>query len=194
MLSDVRTSRVERQAVPARNAPSGIAQQLRKTSEQVSQPEPMNLDDFIIPESVATPVGMANTPTPSLDAGKKPEERSSHSLASAIPIKSRKEPGKHFVPQSVPVSQHHQRVQDEFGYVTRHHRKTSIDERRVSISLSSTLGIFGFLPSPCYPCPPFSLPFCLYLTRLSLPLFVASNSRRLLAQAALRSGLSENPS
>ena len=145
----------------------------------------MNLDDFIIPESVATPAGIVNTPTPSLDAGKKPEERSSHSLASAIPIKSRKEPGKHFVPQSVPVSQHHQRVQDEFGYVTRHHRKTSIDERRVSI-LIFCFGRFSF-PRPL------SLPSLPHLTRLPSSFLFASNSR-LLAQAALCSDLSEDSS
>ncbi|EON98779.1 putative nitrogen regulatory protein area protein [Phaeoacremonium minimum UCRPA7] len=110
------------------NAPSGIAQ-LRKTSEQsLSQPEPMNLDDFIVAENVATPAGFVATPSP--EATKHDAERGSHSQATAIPIKSRKEGSQHFVPQSVPVPPHHQRNQDEFGYVTRHHRKTSIDERR----------------------------------------------------------------
>ena len=93
----------------------------------------MNLDDFIVAENVATPAGFVATPSP--EATKHDAERGSHSQATAIPIKSRKEGSQHFVPQSVPVPPHHQRNQDEFGYVTRHHRKTSIDERRVSLSL-----------------------------------------------------------
>jgi len=87
----------------------------------------MNLDDFIITDNVATPAGV--TFNQSRDALKHEQERSGPSATSAIPIKSRKEPAtqQHFVPQSVPA----QRVQDEFGYITRHPRKTSIDERRV---------------------------------------------------------------
>jgi len=88
----------------------------------------MSLDDFIDPENVATPAGMLATPSP--DPGK-PDPELSHSVASAIPIKSRKESAQNFGPQSVPVPAH-QRTRDEFGYVTRHPRKTSIDERRVS--------------------------------------------------------------
>jgi hypothetical protein len=85
----------------------------------------MNLDDFIITDNAASPAGIHFTQ--SQEALKHAHDRSSHSVASAIPIKSRKERAQHFVPQSVPA----QRVQDEFGYVTRHPRKTSIDERRV---------------------------------------------------------------
>ncbi|KAL7621454.1 Sodium- and chloride-dependent GABA transporter 1 [Parahypoxylon ruwenzoriense] len=109
------------------NAPSGIAQ-LRKTSDQnLLHTDPMNLDDFIFPENVATPAGLATTPSP--DGSKQEGEKSAHTTAAAIPIKSRKAASQHFVPQSVPVPVH-QRNQDEFAYVTRHHRKTSIDERR----------------------------------------------------------------
>ncbi|KAF3061384.1 Nitrogen regulatory protein areA [Daldinia childiae] len=109
------------------NAPSGIAQ-LRKTSDQnVVHTDPMNLDDFIFSESVATPAGFTATPSP--DASKQEAEKVAHTTAAAIPIKSRKTPSQHFVPQSVPVPAH-QKNQDEFAYVTRHHRKTSIDERR----------------------------------------------------------------
>lgn len=111
------------------NVPSGIAQ-LRKTSDQnLAHADPMNLDDFIFPENVATPAGLAATPSP--DGSKQEGEKSAHTTAAAIPIKSRKVSSQHFVPQSVPVPAH-QRNQDEFAYVTRHHRKTSIDERRVS--------------------------------------------------------------
>ncbi|KAI1778896.1 hypothetical protein F4818DRAFT_447454 [Hypoxylon cercidicola] len=109
------------------NAPSGIAQ-LRKTSDQnFLHADPMNLDDFIFPENVATPAGLAATPSP--DATKQEGDKTAHTTAAAIPIKSRKASSQHFVPQSVPVPAH-QRSQDEFAYVTRHHRKTSIDERR----------------------------------------------------------------
>ncbi|KAK8073713.1 nitrogen regulatory protein areA [Apiospora phragmitis] len=110
------------------NTPSGIAQ-LRKTSDQnLHQPEPMNLDDFIFSENVATPAGLADTPSPELSA-KHLKDKPAHVTAAAIPIKTRKAPPQHFVPQSVPVPPH-QKHQDEFGYVTRHARKTSVDERR----------------------------------------------------------------
>ncbi|XXH02341.1 hypothetical protein Hte_008714 [Hypoxylon texense] len=116
-----------REAANSINAPSGIAQ-LRKTSDQnLLHADPMNLDDFIFPENVATPAGLAATPSP--DATKQEGDRIAHTTAAAIPIKSRKASSQHFVPQSVPVPAH-QRNQDEFAYVTRHHRKTSIDERR----------------------------------------------------------------
>ncbi|KAF6838867.1 GATA zinc finger [Colletotrichum plurivorum] len=111
------------------NPPSGIAQ-LRKSSEQnVNHPEPMNLDDFIFSDNIATPVT-----NPSPQPQRHPEDKSQphSSFTSAIPIKSRKDSAaqQHFVPQSVPFPPHHQKTQDEFNYITRHHRKTSIDERR----------------------------------------------------------------
>ncbi|KAI0437336.1 hypothetical protein F4803DRAFT_160203 [Xylaria telfairii] len=108
------------------NAPSGIAQLRKATDQNVSQPEPMNLDDFVFADNVAPSAGFA----PSLKVGHRETEKSAtRATAAAIPIKSRKSSGQHFVPQSVPVPPH-QRTQDEFGYITRHHRKTSIDERR----------------------------------------------------------------
>lgn len=117
------------------NAPSGIAQ-LRKTSEQfLPQPELMNIDDYINNDSVGTPAGMALTPTPETHR-MADESKTTHSTASAIPIKTRRESPQHLVPQSVPVAVHHQRVQNEFDYVTRH-RKTSIDETNRRVSLIS---------------------------------------------------------
>lgn len=116
----------------AGNAPSGIAQ-LRKSDHSAMQTDPMNLDDFIFSEIVATPAGLPTTPA-SPDNVRGAEDKAAHgSSASAIPIKSRKsaQPQQHFVPQSVPVPPHHGN-RDEFGYVNRHHRKTSIDDRRVS--------------------------------------------------------------
>ncbi|KAI5921796.1 hypothetical protein F4810DRAFT_712220 [Camillea tinctor] len=173
----------------AANPPSGIAQ-LRKTSDQnLSQSDPMNLDDFIFPENVATPAGLTpshemskldnnnnndklptpptystttsitsnnttntNTNTNTITSTSSSSSTPTTSIttaastsaiigAGAIPIKSRKassqqhqhqqhqQQQQHLVPQSVPTPAH-QRTQNEFGYVNRHTRKTSIDERR----------------------------------------------------------------
>lgn len=93
----------------------------------------MNLDDFIHNDNVGTPAGLALTPTP--ETMRQAEDGSAHPTAAAIPIKSRKESSQYLAPQSVPVAAH-QRVQDEFGYLPRHPRKTSIDEtgQRVSVT------------------------------------------------------------
>ncbi|KAK3694004.1 GATA zinc finger protein [Podospora appendiculata] len=132
-----KTLRRQAQAVAARpprppgallNAPSGIAQ-LRKTSEQNMDPlDPMNLDDFIHDDNVATPAGLGSTS--SAEAARHFDDKFAHSttLATAIPIKTRKETAQLLVPQSVPVPPHHHRAHDEFGYIPRHPRKTSIDE------------------------------------------------------------------
>ena len=115
-------------------APSGIAQ-LRKSSDQaatptVENPDAMNLDDFIFSDNISTPAGLGMSPSPELS--KKESEKSSNAVASAIPIKMRKESAQFSVPQSVPVPHHNPRSNEEFNYVQRHIRKTSIDERRVS--------------------------------------------------------------
>jgi GATA-binding protein len=110
------------------SAPSGIAQ-LRKTSDQhLESADAMNLDDFIFSDNLSTPAGMS--PSPEMQRAEPPKQ--SRTVASAIPIKMRKESAPTFVPQSVPVGPHGIRGSDEFGYVQRHVRKTSIDERRVS--------------------------------------------------------------
>lgn len=128
-------------------APSGIAQ-LRKSSDQTpsattENQDPMNLDDFIFSDNISTPAGLGMSPSPEL--AKKESEKSSNAVASAIPIKMRKESSQFAVPQSVPVPHHNPRSNEEFNYVQRHVRKTSIDERRVSI---------------CFFCPLFWLLFC----------------------------------
>ncbi|PON29221.1 nitrogen regulatory protein areA [Trichoderma gamsii] len=120
------------------NAPSGIAQQLRSTSD-IHDPsvDAMNIDDFIfadegavsVPDSSPQPPAAPSLSGPQTAAVKK--NRSSKALAAAIPIKGRKGSTNQFVAQSVPVPPHHQRGQnDEFHYVPRHDRKTSIDDRR----------------------------------------------------------------
>lgn len=101
----------------------------------------MNIDDFIFADEGAgsvhdsspqPPAASSSLSGPQTAAVKK--NRSSKALAAAaIPIKGRKGSTNQFVAQSVPVPPHHQRGQnDEFHYVPRHDRKTSIDDRRVS--------------------------------------------------------------
>lgn len=114
------------------------------------QSEPMNLDDFINNENVGTPAGLALTPTPE-SSRPRDDGRALHTTASAIPIKTRKESAQHLVPQSVPVAVHHQRMGDEFSYLPRHPRKTSIDEtssRRVSWHPSVLELAFVFMFGP----------------------------------------------
>lgn len=122
------------------NTPSGIAQQLRKSSENVPSvnSEPMNIDDFIFSEDAATPAGISFSPLLQPNAGDGQNKAMAISTAAAhsIPIKSRKDQAhlqqqaqqQQVVPQSVPEPPHHQ--SNEFHYINRHHRKTSIDDRR----------------------------------------------------------------
>lgn len=99
----------------------------------------MNIDDFIFAEEGGASV-KDNSPQPTASSHSGPQtaatktSKSSRPLASAIPIKGRKgSSANQFVAQSVPVAPPHQRGQfDEFHYVPRHDRKTSIDDRRVS--------------------------------------------------------------
>lgn len=111
------------------SGPSGIAQ-LRKSSENVmGNADPMNIDDFIFSDKAATPAGIASPQTMPQKATTA-DNSAAGSRAGAIPIKSRKDSFSPFVPQSVPVAQHPHRNQNEFNYINRHHRKTSIDEQR----------------------------------------------------------------
>jgi GATA-binding protein len=127
------------------SAPSGIAQ-LRKSSDQNNDSsDPMNLDEFVYSDLISTPAGMS--PSPELKEKDAPKS-STNAVASAIPIKMRKESTASFVPQSVPVPRHNVPAHDEFGYVQRHVRKTSIDERRVSILISWFIVIFLLFGSP----------------------------------------------
>lgn len=106
-------------------------------SDDVS--DPMNLDDFIIPSSVGSPTGFS-PPGPTGDD----TSSSNHAVASAIPIKNIKEqdqtPAGIVMPASFPYPSQEQRRNNEFGYVQRRVRKTSVDERIVSL-----------FPHPIYP-------------------------------------------
>ncbi|KFZ04270.1 hypothetical protein V502_10279, partial [Pseudogymnoascus sp. VKM F-4520 (FW-2644)] len=125
MAMSLRKRRQEEEAAAAReeeelnaSAPSGIAQLRNSMCQGDESPEDnMSIDEFIF-SNMASPTDMS---PPDLRDSRQPS-----AVASAIPIKMRKEPAAAFAPQSVPVTQH----QDEFSYVQRHVRKTSIDERR----------------------------------------------------------------
>ncbi|KAF5529018.1 nitrogen regulatory areA, partial [Fusarium phyllophilum] len=63
------------------SSPSGIAQ-LRKSSENnLAQPDAMNLDDFIFSDNSGSPINFASP-----EGDKMVDDRSSSSMASAIPI------------------------------------------------------------------------------------------------------------
>jgi GATA-binding protein len=103
----------------------------------------MNLDDFLVPNSIASPAGI----TPS------PEERAAaaaaaaatdHARAAVMPMQSRKVPNQQSTEplpvSSVPPPSIVTKRSGEFDYVPRRVRKTSSDEGRVS--------------SPAFPTPP----------------------------------------
>lgn len=89
----------------------------------------MNIDELIQPSSVASPAGVSRSPS---------YERSimPTGQASAIPIKKQREImaqdfalARASAPSVPPMM-----ASNEFGYIQRHVRKTSIDERRVRLS------------------------------------------------------------
>lgn len=117
---------------PQISAPSGIAQQLRGSVDQPVElelvSEPMNLDDFIVPSSIASPAGITSpAPTEGLV-----QHRATQ--GSAIRITPRNKPAvqipMNLPPSSMPQSSIALNRSSEFDYVQRRVRKTSIDERR----------------------------------------------------------------
>ena len=113
---------------PKSRAPSGIAQLRRSVDQSSVQADTMNLDDFLEPSSVGSPSGVSLSPASEHVPG-------GSSTPAAIPIMKRKEARQgeaHLPHASAPVPQNiGRRKQEEFGYVQRRVRKTSIDERRV---------------------------------------------------------------
>jgi GATA-binding protein, other eukaryote len=91
----------------------------------------MNLDDFIVPNSIASPAGL--TP-PVTESSARADTR-----ASALPIKTKKDAqtstSSTLIPGSVPHPLTELNRTTEFDYVQRRVRKTSVDERRVSVFL-----------------------------------------------------------
>ena len=79
-MSHVRLSRRSNSmSLPATGSPSGIAK-LRKSSATAPQMDQMNLDDFILPSSMASPTGLSPSPSDDLSS-------SGNATAPAIPIK-----------------------------------------------------------------------------------------------------------
>ncbi|KAI9804956.1 MAG: hypothetical protein M1833_006259 [Piccolia ochrophora] len=117
------------QQQPAAVGHSGIAQLRRSTDAGTPPTEPMNLDEFIFPSSVGSPSGISPSP-PATDQA----TTSTHAVATAIPIKPKREPrGQPFPslpPASAPIPPPNGPKRGEFDYVQRYVRKTSIDERR----------------------------------------------------------------
>ena len=130
--SHTRNSRLNERrvsATPATTKPSGIAQLRQQSSanEQAAQHDHMNMDDFILPNSVASPANISRSPSVEKSFGP------GGAIASAIPIKKQNELRDQSFPHSLPLQAPLQsNMSGEFGYVQRHVRKTSIDERRVS--------------------------------------------------------------
>jgi GATA-binding protein len=97
----------------------------------------MNLDEFIVPTSIGTPAGISPTPSSTIA-----DIESATATAPGIPINRRQQQiqdedlnlARASAPIGGPFEQG--RANNEFGYVPRHVRKTSIDERRVSLVLS----------------------------------------------------------
>lgn len=119
-----------RMAQQTTSAPSGIAK-LRHSQDptHTPDPDPMNLDDYIVPSSMASPAGIA---TPSPPTGHTTAH--SNAVSPAIPIKTKKELEKPPHPSFAPSAPSHDRSRArEFGYVQRRVRKTSIDETKVRL-------------------------------------------------------------
>ncbi|KAL8926256.1 MAG: hypothetical protein Q9172_001850 [Xanthocarpia lactea] len=108
------------------SAPSGIARLRQSHDHPDPDPDPMNLDDFIVPSSIASP---DRNPSPSPPREQLPA--SSNTVASAIPIKIRKDSEQAAHPNFLPSAPSHDRSRiREFDYVQRRVRKTSIDGTR----------------------------------------------------------------
>lgn len=93
----------------------------------------MNIDDYIFPASIASPTG--NSPSPPAEAA----TSTSNAMASAIPIKTKKEMQDQLHANFPPSAPPHDRMRNhEFDYVQRRVRKTSIDETRVISPIAAT--------------------------------------------------------
>ncbi|KAL8716151.1 MAG: hypothetical protein Q9220_000056 [cf. Caloplaca sp. 1 TL-2023] len=129
MAMNLRRSGQERARISQQNksAPSGIAR-LRQSRDSTNDPDSdlMNLDDYIFPNSVASPAGIPSPPPPTHH-----DTLPKNTVASAIPIKVRKDSEQASHPDFIPSAPSQDRSRSrEFDYVQRRVRKTSIDETR----------------------------------------------------------------
>ena len=115
---------------PPASTPSGIAQLRRsvETSPAAQPSDPMNLDDFIVPTSMASPAGILtpsstdNTPSVTLNQHQPAPLHSKTKNTVHIPNGA---PASSLPRSSIPPNRY-----SEFDYVQKRVRKTSIDERR----------------------------------------------------------------
>ena len=98
----------------------------------------MNLDDFIVPTSMASPAGVSPLPINITEDSRS----STATTAAAMPIKPKQRSfeeefqlSRASAPTHAPLGQN--RASEEFAYVQRRVRKTSIDESRVCIGRTS---------------------------------------------------------
>jgi GATA-binding protein len=128
--------------------PSGIAQLRNSVEDEASWADRMAVDDFVFPPSIGSPPASAVSPAASTSTADQ-EATSGHAVAVAIPIKTKREQAPRFVPNfppaSAPIPPPHREDAGEFAYVQRRVRKTSIDERRVSLRLAPCLCVLDFL-------------------------------------------------
>jgi GATA-binding protein, other eukaryote len=110
-------------SAPSISQPTHASDQHSPTRHSLSSVagDPMNLDDFLVPNSVASPAGLSPSPS-----GEK-----MISSSTAIPIRRSFAADTSLLSQTAPISAPIRR-DSEFAYLQRHVRKTSIDERRVS--------------------------------------------------------------
>lgn len=113
---------------------------MHKSTDEANGPalDPMNLDDFIVPNSIASPTGL--TPPVNDHLAK------SANKTAALPINTKKN-AQHstptpLVPGSVLHPLAHSGRIGEFDYVQRRVRKTSVDERRVSRQFNWVAGFY----------------------------------------------------
>ena len=133
---------------PPTSAPSGIAQ-LRKSVDHSAEQsaDPMNLDDFLVPTSIASPTGISPAPIPDPAPFQHPH--------SALPSNMREKPQVK-IPQGIPASVPKSSIlstRGEFDYVQKRVRKTSIDERRVCINFRRHIAVSLFCACQGLPFP-----------------------------------------
>ena len=113
--------------------PSGIARQLRQPVDKGTDHtgDPMNLDDFLVPNSMASPAGIPTPPSALRKPIPSPSDHRVETPSHLDEIPQVEVLPKFIPPSSVPKSSIANDRSREFDYVQRRVRKTSIDERRV---------------------------------------------------------------
>ena len=145
--------------------PSGIARLRRSVNKEQEQADQMNIDDYILPSSACSPSGLSASPliegsgrsgsTVASAIPIKRQRQQQETQQAPLPPQSQPQPQPNLQQRqqqdrsgqdlnqdiqlpygSAPSQPPRPRVVNEFGYVQRHVRKTSIDERRVCMPSS----------------------------------------------------------